>query len=161
MKGEKTYPYLKDESEQEEFNELFDISSKLFSKRRSTRQKAADELVNIGKKAVRPLVFALHCEYVSDGSDEEYISMCDEVEAILVRIGRDALPDLEDFATNKGCLIPINEFAQDTIFAVMGLEGEDRKKVCHHRIEYLYEKGEEKVLKCACCGAEFEYEEDE
>ena len=155
------YPYLRDESEQEEFNELFDISSKLFSKRKSTRQKAADELVAIGKKAVRPLVFTLHCEYVSDGSDEEFFSMCDEVEAILVRIGRDALPDLEDFATNEECVIPINEFAQDAIFAVMGLEGEDRKKVCHHRIEYLYEEGGEKVLKCVCCGAEFEYEEDE
>ena len=65
-----------------------------------------------------------------------------------MKIGKDALPDLEDFTTNEDCLIPINEFAQEAIFAVMGLEGDDRKKVCHHWGKYLYEEGEKKVWKC-------------
>lgn len=152
------YPYLRNESEQEEFHELFDIASGLFSKWRSKRQKAAEDLVKIGKKAVRPLMYVLHCEYVSDDSDEDYTKMCEEVEAILVKIGKDALPDLEDFATNEECLIPINEFAQEAIFAVMGLEGDDRKKVCHHWARYLCEEGEKKVWKCVFCDTEFEYE---
>lgn len=56
------------------------------------------------------------------------------------------------------CLIPISEFAQDAIFAVMGLEGEDKKEVCHHRIRYICREGEKKVRRCMCCDTEFEYD---
>lgn len=154
------YPYLRSESEQKEFHEIFDVASKLFSKRKSTRQKTAETLASMGKKAVRPLMFALHCEYVSDGSDDEYQELCEEVEAILVEIGEDALPDLNDLATNEHCLIPMSDFAQETIFIIMGLEGEEKQKVCHHGMWYLCEKGEKKVWKCLFCDIEREYEED-
>ncbi|KYK36412.1 MAG: hypothetical protein HXS48_02960 [Theionarchaea archaeon] len=153
------YPYLKDESEEEEFDEVLDIAIKLSSKRRSTRQEAAEALVKMGRKAVRPLMFLLHSEYVSDGSDEEYTALCEEVEAVLVKIGEDALPDLNDLATNTSALIPVNEFAQCAIFAVMGLEGEERQKVCHHWMRYLCQKGGKELWKCWCCEAEFEYED--
>jgi hypothetical protein len=157
----KMYPYLREEDDMEEFDEICKVAYNLLSERKTTRQKATDSLVNLGKKAVRPLVFTLHCEYVSEESDEDYDSFCEEVKAVLVDIGKDALPDLEDFATNEECLIPINEFAQDAIFAVMGLEGEDREKVCHHWMRYLHEEGGKKVWRCWCCDAEFEHEEEE
>ena len=154
------YPYLRNESEQKEFNELFDIACGLFSKWRSKRQRTAEALVKIGKKAVRPLMYVLHCEYVSNSPDEDYTTLCEEVESILVKIGKDVLPDLEDIATNEEYLIPIIEFAQEAIFAVMGLEGEDRKKVCHHWGRYLCEEGEKKVWKCIFCDTEFAYEKE-
>ena len=40
------YPYLRNESEQKEFHELFDIACGLFSKWRSKRQRAAEDLAN-------------------------------------------------------------------------------------------------------------------
>lgn len=149
--------YMRDDS-REEFDEIFDIATKLTSRRRSSRQKATETLISTGRKAVGPLMYILHCEYTSDDPEEEYQELCEKVEAILVQIGEEVLPDLEYFATEDSCLIPINEFAQDAIFAVMGQEGEDRKKVCHHRMWYFYQEREKKMWKCLFCDTEFEYD---
>ena len=77
------YPYLRNESEMDDFNNTFDIANKLFLRRKSSRQKAVDQLVELGKKVVRPLVYTLECGIQSDMSDEELDVLAEEVENIL------------------------------------------------------------------------------
>lgn len=124
-------------------------------------EKASDELVGMGKKAVRPLVYTLECAIHRDASDDELHELSMDVEDILVKIGEDALPDLEDFVTNGSCNMYVNEFAQDAIFKVMELEDEDKRKVCHHIIKVLIEEGKKKVWQCTFCDAEFEQGDDD
>lgn len=154
------YPYMRDESEEDEFYDIVNVARKLFSERISVREKAAQTLVKIGKKAVRPLVYVLECGVSSDMSDEELNDFADEIENILVKIGENALPDLEDFAANEECTLYVNQCAQEAIFKVMGVEGEDAQKVCKHMIVFFHEEGEKKVGHCMMCGAEFENEKD-
>jgi hypothetical protein len=155
----KMYPYLRNESEREEFNEVFDVASRLFSKRRKTVEKAKTDLINLGKKAVRATVYTIECTICSDSFDElgdEIEEFAMEIEEILMGIGKDALPDLEDFATNGGCNIYVNEFAQEMIFKIMGLSGKARQKVCHHDEKILLTEGEKKLWECVLCDAKFE-----
>jgi hypothetical protein len=154
------YPYLRNESEMDDFNNTFDIASKLFLRRKSSRQKAADQLVELGKKVVRPLVYTLECGIQSDMSDEELDVLAEEVENILIRIGENALPDLEDFATNGSCNIYVNGFAQEAIFKVMGLAENDKRRFCKHMGKVLIERGKKKVWQCVFCGDEFEYKKE-
>lgn len=154
------YPYLRNESEMDDFKNTFDIASKLFLRRKSSRQKAADHLVELGKKVVRPLVYALECGLQSDMSDEELDDLAEEVEKILMRIGEDVLPDLDDFSTNRSCNIYVNGFAQEAIFKVMGLAENDKRRYCKHMGNVLIEKGEKKVWQCLSCGNEFEYKKE-
>ena len=150
------YPYLRNESDEEEFNAIFDVACKLFSKRASTRNKAADKLAGMGKKAVRPLACTLERAIWKGMSDDDLEALTGDVEDILVKIGEDVLPDLEYFATAAICKMYINEFAQEAIFKVMGLEGNDKRKVCKHLIKALIEQGKKKTWRCMFCDAEFE-----
>ena len=126
------YPYLRNETEMEQFRNIYDVADKLFSKRTSSREKAADELAGIGKKAVRPLVYAIQCAIESSMSDDEIDALAQDVENILVKIGNSTLEDLDDFSTNEHCNIYINEFAQKVIFRINGLHGKDKRNICKH-----------------------------
>lgn len=154
------YPYLRNESEEEEFDATFDIAIKLFSRRESDRQKAADKLIRMGKKSVRPVICTIEYGIRSGMSDEDLDSLDNLVEDVVVRIGEEALPDLEDFATNGYCNIYVNEFAQEAIFKIMKLEGEDKRKVCNHGQKILIEKGRKKLWRCVFCDGEFEYKKE-
>jgi len=46
------YPYLKTEDEEEEFNDILEISWLLFSKRKAKREIAEKELLKLGVKSV-------------------------------------------------------------------------------------------------------------
>ena len=145
----------RNESE-EEFNAICEIAMDLSSENGSVRKKAAETLVNMGKKAVRPLVYVLEMVAPAGADDEEVKAFDKEAEDIIMKIGEDALPDLEDIAADGSHIFYINGFAQDLIFKVMGLEGEDRQKICKHMGKALIEKGGKKVVKCLFCDAEFE-----
>jgi hypothetical protein len=49
-------PYLKKESEAEEFDNTVDIALKLFSKSKKRRQMAEKDLLTLGAKSVRPFI---------------------------------------------------------------------------------------------------------
>ncbi len=140
----------------EEFNAICKIAMDLSSEDVSVRKKAAETLANMGKKAVRPLIYVLEMVAPAGADDEEVKTFDKEAEDIIMKIGEDALPDLEDIAADGSHIFYINGFAQDLIFKVMGLEGEDRQKVCKHMGKALIEKGGKKVVKCLFCDAEFE-----
>ena len=150
-------PYLKENEDDKEFKEILEIACGLFSKRRTKRENVADKLVQLGSKAVRPLVctieFAIQDNDMADDDLNEYANLVSEV---VLKIGRDALPELEDFATNGKCNIFVNGWAQDTIFKVMGLEGLERQKVCHHFEMMLSPRKKRKMWVCVACDAEFE-----
>ncbi len=150
--------YLKNETE-EEFNEILDIALGLFSRRKAKRKNAENELVRRGTKAIRPLVYAIELAIQDhDISDDDLNEHADRVSEVILKIGKDALPYLDDFATGGECNLYVNEWAQETIFRVMGLEGEERQKVCHHTQRILLPRGKRKVWVCIACEAELEEE---
>ena len=54
-------------------------------------------------------------------SDWEVNAHADDVSELILKIGKNALPVLEDFASNGSCNIFVNEWAQEMIFMVLGL----------------------------------------
>lgn len=127
----------------------------------SVYEKAARTLVDMGRKAVRPLVCVIECAVKSDMSEEELEFFADKVEDLLVKIGEDALPDLEDFAANEYCTFYVNQCAQETVFKILGVDGEDAQKVCKHMMTFVHKEGDKKIGHCWMCDAKFEYMGDE
>jgi len=52
-------PYLKNESEAEEFDNIVNIALKLYSRNTKTRQMAEKQLLAFGAKSVRPLAYTI------------------------------------------------------------------------------------------------------
>ena len=150
-------PYLKEDDDEEEFYKISDIAARLFSKRKNTRQLAEKELVQYGVKAVRPIMctieYAIGDDSLSDSDIDDRIDIASEV---IVKIGKDSLPDLDDLVFDGNCNICINECAQDMIFQVMGLEGAERQKVCHHNERILVEQDNKEVWVCCSCDAKLD-----
>lgn len=150
------YPYLKTEDEEEEFNDILDIAWQLFSKRKAKSEIAEKELLKQGVKSVRPLICTIELAlWDRDMSDWEIDDRADDVSEIILKVGKDALPDLEDFASNGSCNIFVNEWAQEMIFKVLGLEGKERQKICPHNMKLLLVRNNKKVWVCTSCDAEF------
>ena len=150
------YPYLKTEDEEEEFNDILEITWPLFSKRKAKREIAGKELLKLGVKSIRPLVCTIELAIRDhDTSDWEIDEQADDVSEIILKVGKDALPDLEDFANNGSCNIFVNEWAQEMIFKVLGLEGKERQKICPHNMKWLRTRKNKKVWVCTSCDAEF------
>ena len=151
------YPYLKEDGDEEEFYKIMDIAVRLFSNRKNTRQLAEKELIQYGVKAVRPIMCTIEYAMSDDNlSDSDIDNRADIVSEVIVKIGKDSLPDLEDFVLNGSCNIFVNDCAQEMIFQVMGLEGAEKQKVCHHSERTLVEQDNKKVWVCFSCDAEFD-----
>ncbi len=154
-------PCIKIEDEKE-FDEILDLAQGLFSRRKTKRESAVNELVRLGTKAVRPLVATIeYAIWDHDMSDDEINAHAERVSEVILKIGKDALPYLEDFATSEECNLYVNEWAQDMIFRVMGLEGVERQKVCHHAQRILLTRKKRKIRVCISCEAEFEETEND
>lgn len=156
------YPYLKNENEIEEFKDIFEIASMLFSRRKARHDLAEKELLKLGTKSIRPLAYTIEVALGDhDMSDWEIDQHADNVTEIILKIGKDALPDLDDFATNGSYNIFVNDWAQETIFKVMGLEKAEKQKVCHHLGLFAGIGNKKDKLLCGSCGAEFDKTEYE
>ena len=117
------YPYVQKDDNEEEFYKIIDIAMGLFSNRKIKRELAKKEMIQFGAKAVRPLVCTI--EYAisdHDMSDSKIDKHADLVSEIILEIGKDSLPDLEDFESNGGCNIYINEWAQEMISQMTQVE---------------------------------------
>ncbi len=146
-------PYLKSVKKLEEFRGILDVAMSLF-RGKEKRDDAEKELVKLGKKAVRPLAYAIELSLqYRHLSDSEINERADIVSEAIAKIGKKALPDLEDFATNGSCNIFVNEWAQLAIFRVMNLNEEEKQKACHHFGFLLVPK--EKLRLCPLCGLIF------
>ena len=140
----------------EEFEEILEIAWPLFYQRKASCEIAEKELLKLGVKSVRPLVCTIELALRDrDTSDWEVDAHADDVSELILKIGKDALPDLEDFASNGSCNIFVNEWAQEMIFKVLGLEGEERQKICPHNMKWLLTRKDKKVWICTACKAEF------
>lgn len=149
-------PYLKNESEAEEFNNTVDIALQLFSRRKKRRQMAEKELLTLGAKSVRPLAYTIELAlWDHDMSDDDVNERAEDVSKIILQIGKDALPDLEYLSTNGSCNLAVNEWAQETIFKVMGLEGDEKQKVCHHFGWLLIPEEDSNLRICPLCHSKF------
>jgi hypothetical protein len=146
--------YLKDESEAEEFEKIVDISMQLFSGRINRRQMAEKQILALGVKSVRPLSYTIELALWDHSMDDDDIDgHAEDVSDIILKIGKDALPDLNYLATNGSCNIYVNEWAQELIFTVLGVEGEEKQKVCHHFGFMFYSKEDKNILICPACGS--------
>jgi len=144
--------YLKDESEAEEFEKIVDISMQLFSGRINRRQMAEKQILALGAKSVRPLAYTIELALWDHSMDDDDIDgRVEDVSDIILKIGKDALTDLNYLATNGSCNMYVNEWAQDLIFTVLGVEGEEKQKVCHHFGFLEYSKEDKNILICPIC----------
>jgi len=144
--------YLKDESEAEEFEKIVDISMQLFSGRIKRRQMAEKQILSLGAKSVRPLAYTIELALWDHGMDDDDIDgRVEDISDIILKIGKDALPDLNYLATNGSCNMYVNEWAQELIFTVLGVEGEEKQKVCHHFGCLEYSKEDKNILICPIC----------
>ncbi len=147
-------PYLRNESEVEEFDKIVDVAMQLFSGRKKRRQMAEKQILALGAKSVRPLAYTIELALWDHSMDDDDIDGREEdVSDIILQIGKDALPDLNYLATNGKCNISINEWAQYLIFKVTGAKGEERQKVCHHFTFLEYSKEDKNILICPACGS--------
>lgn len=145
-------PYLKNESEAEEFNDTVDIALKLFSGGRKRRQMAEKDLLTLGGKSVRPIAYTIELAlWDKSMSDYDITERARELSEIVLEIGKDALPDLEFLAINENCNLTVTNWAQELIFNVMGVEGEEKQKVCHHYGFLFYSKEDKNIMICPKC----------
>lgn len=139
----------------EEFNRVFDIAAKAVSRIKRRRTEASDELTRLSVKAVRPLAYVVDCWVSSSHASEDEVDRCAEKAGeVIMRIGEAALPVLEDLAVNGNCNLYVNSWAQEMIFRVMGLQGVERQKVCHHFKRMLL-LGRKKIWVCTSCDSGF------
>jgi predicted nucleic acid-binding protein len=74
-----------------------------------------------------------------------------ELSEIVLKIGMDALLDLEYLAINENFNLTVTSWAQELIFKVMGVEGEEKQKVCHHYGFLFYSKEDKNIMICPKC----------
>jgi hypothetical protein len=146
--------YYKDESEAEEFEKIVDITMQLFSGRKNKRRMAEKQILALGTKSVRPLAYSIELSLWDHSMDDDDIDgRAEDISEIILKIGKDALPDLNYLATNGSCNIYVNEWAQELIFKVLGVEGEEKQKACHHFGFLEYSKEDKNILICPTCGS--------
>jgi hypothetical protein len=147
-------PYLRNESEAEEFDNTVDIALKLFSRSKKRRQIAERDILTLGAKSVRPIAYTIELSlWDKSMSDDDINERAEDVSDIILQIGKDVLPDLNYLATNGSCNMYVNEWAQDLIFKVMDVDGEEKQKACHHFGFLLYSKEDKNILICLFCGS--------
>src|SRR3990172_2528917 len=123
-------PYLRNEKEAEEFDNTVDVALKLFSRSKKRRQMAEKDLLTLAVKSVRPIAYTIELAlWDKSMSDDDINERAEDVSDIILQIGKDALPDLNYLATNGSCNMYVNEWAQELIFKVMGVDGEEKQKV--------------------------------
>ncbi len=147
-------PYLRNESEAEEFDNRVGVALKLFSRSKKRRQMAEKNLLTLGAKSVRPIAYTIELAlWDKSMSDYDINERAEDVSDIILQIGKDALPDLNYLATNGSCNMYVNEWAQELIFKVMGVDGEEKQKACHHFGFLHYSKEDNNILICPTCGS--------
>ncbi len=147
-------PYLRNESEAEEFDKIVNIALKLFSRNTKTRQVAKKKLLTSGAKSIRPIAYTIELAlWDKSMSDDDINERAHELSEIVLEIGKDALPDLEHLAINGNCNLTVNSWGQELIFKIMGVEGEEKQKVCHHFGFLFYSKEDKNTMICPKCDA--------
>lgn len=145
---------------EKEFDMIFDVAQGLWARQRKKRSRCVDELTTIGVKALGPILYMVECDASSDDDDEDaYNNFYEACLEAVKRIGKPALPILEKYIEEDDANIVVNEFAQEAVFEVLGLDEEERKKVCRHRESFGYKEKGKTVFYCAICGKEMEEEE--
>src|SRR3989304_9665570 len=147
-------PYLRNESEAEEFDNTVKIALKLFAKSKKRRQMAEKDLLTLGAKSVRPIAYTIELAlWDKSMSDDDINERGEDVSDIILQIGKDALPDLNYLAINGSCNMYVNDWTQELIFKVMGVDGEEKQKACHHFGFLHYSKEDKNILICLTCGS--------
>ena len=147
-------PYLKNISEEEEFNKTVDIALQLFSRTKKRRQMAEKDLMTSGAKSVRPIAYTIELAiWDKSMSDDDIDEHAEDVSGIILQIGKNALPDLNYLATNGSCNMYVNDWAQELIFKVLCVKGEEKQKACHHFGFLEYSTEDKKILICPTCGS--------
>ncbi len=84
-------------------------------------------------------------------SDADINELAHELSEIVLEIGKDALPDLEYLAINENFNLTVTNWAQELIFKVRGVEGEEKQKVCHHYGFLFCSKEDKNIMMCPKC----------
>ena len=142
---------------EKEFTEISSIARGLLEIRRN---HCIEELARIGVKAVGPILYVVECDAAHDDDDpDDYDAFNQACFEAMRRIGKPALPILERYIEKDGVHDMVNIFAQEAVFEVMGLDEEQRKKVCRHNNIMGVEKDGRMLYWCAICEQTMEEED--
>ena len=120
--------------DENEFNRIFDIASGLWYKQKKRRDQCVDQLVEMGVKAVGPILHVVEEDASSDDeSAEEYDNFNKACLNAVKRIGKPALPILKKYIMEDSANIEVNTFAQEAVFEILELDDKGKKNVCQHR----------------------------
>ena len=149
------HPYLGGMS-LDEFNDGMDVAHSLLSRQPWRREHTALSLATMSPWAVRLAAYTIEEAICDHSATDDDIEMQMEVVAALVRrVGRDAAPVLDDLATNGSCNLAVNDWAQELLFEVLGLDGDARRRACHHRTMTKERRGGRDVWVCLHCDGAF------
>ena len=137
---------------EDEFNELFNVAQGLWYKQKMRRDRCVEDIVNIGIKAIGPILYVVEVDAAHDDeSAEDYDNFNKACLEAVKRIGETALPILEKYILEDEANMMVNTFAQEAIFEILELDEEERKNVCHHRDAIKHEIDGETIYTCMIC----------
>ncbi len=142
----------RDEISEKDFIRYIRIAQGLSGKQAMGRDRCIDQLAKIGVKAVGPILHVVELDAMHDDeTDEEYLIFNKACFEAVKRIGEPAISILEKYVVEDRVPEMVNVFAQEAIFEVLGLDEEERKKVCKHREAIPHEKNGKITFTCAIC----------
>lgn len=135
-----------------EFDRYYRIAQGLKGKQARGRERCISQLAKAGIKAVGPLMYAIQMDSMFDGeSFEEYDNFNNACFEVMKRIGEPAVPILERYTTKDDVHESVNVFAQEAIFEVLGLDEEERQRICRHREAIIHEDNGKTFFTCNIC----------
>ncbi len=148
------HPYPED-MEGEELSDIINMAKALCSHRQADRQAAADGLAALGARAIRPLAHAIEDALWHDVPDEVLYPLSARVTEVIAGWGEEAVPHLEAILLDDGWNMYMYDWAQETIFAVLGLERDEWWRACLH-LEITQSPGGGAPWRCDYCRTEFD-----
>jgi len=145
-------PYKEDFESEREFQDLLEVAMGLKSSTIEIKNRSIDILADVGVKAIGPVLYAVECDAAyDDESPEVYKSFNNAYFEVMRRIGEPAVPILERYIIDEDVDEMVNVFAQEAIFDVLGLDEEERKKICKHIKAIPHEETGKRFYTCNIC----------
>jgi hypothetical protein len=136
---------------EEEYDIIQDIASNFFLAQ-NPRKEYLSELVNFCEKAVGPILKIVEINAIWEYAyEEDYNAFHKSAMDALKLIGKPALPILERYVLEDEVHEIVNVFAQKAIFEVLGLDSDERKKICKHIEAIPHEKDGTVFYTCNIC----------
>ena len=148
------HPYPEDMAE-EELSDIIDTVKALCLGREAEGPAAAARLASLGPRGVRPLAHAIEDALWHDVPDRILYPLSERLTEVIAGWGEEAVPHLEAILLDGGWNPYIYDWAQETIFEVLGLGRDERWHACLH-LELGQSREGGVPWRCDYCRREFD-----